>query len=334
MKSGYERADRSGVSPEHKAAGVSGPRLLSSYRFVDYATQAYVAVVGLLILVFHNRTVPHWGALVGAHAAVLVCLHLLVGTRSRTEGRPQPILRFLCDFYPVLLYAGFYAETGSLNRMFIQEYLDPMAIRCDQALFGFQPSLRFMEKLPLLAVSELFYASYFSYYIMIAGVGVALYRKSRGAFFHYISVVSFVFYICYLCYIVLPIIGPPVFFGHIAGYHLPVAYQALEAYAYYPKAVQSGPFYHLMGFIYRFFEAPGAALPSSHVAVALCTVFFSFLYLRPLRYPHLIVALLLCAATVYCRYHYVIDVLSGALTALLLVPLGTRLYRKVDGLQR
>ncbi|MGH7969306.1 MAG: hypothetical protein ACREIC_11325, partial [Limisphaerales bacterium] len=173
MKSGYERADWSGATPEHEAAAVSGPKLLGSYRFVDYATQAYVAVVGLLILAFHNRTVPHWGALVGAHAAVLVCIHLLVRTRSRREGRPPPILRFFCDFYPVLLYAGFYAETGSLNRMFIQEYLDPVAIRCDQAMFGFQPCLLFMEKFPFLAVSELFYASYFSYYMMIVGVGVA-----------------------------------------------------------------------------------------------------------------------------------------------------------------
>ena len=32
------------------------------------------------------------------------------------------------------------------------------------------------------------------------------------------------------------------------------------------------------------FEAPGAGFPSSHVAVALCTVYFSFRYLRPIRY--------------------------------------------------
>ena len=85
-----------------------------------------------------------------------------------------------------------------------------------------------------------------------------------------------------------------------------------------------------MAFIYRHFETPGAAFPSSHVAVAFCTVYFSFLYLRPIRYFHLLVAILLSLATVYCRYHYVIDVLAGALTALLLAPLGNWLYAKFE----
>jgi membrane-associated phospholipid phosphatase len=76
------------------------------------------------------------------------------------------------------------------------------------------------------------------------------------------------------------------------------------------------------------FEAPGAALPSSHVAVALCTVFFSFRYLRRIRYLHLAVALLLCLSTVYCRYHYVVDALAGLAAAALLIPTGNWLYLK------
>jgi len=37
---------------------------------------------------------------------------------------------------------------------------------------------------------------------------------------------------------------------------------------------------------------------------------------------------LLCVSTVYCRYHYVVDVFAGVLTALVLVPLGNKLYFK------
>ena len=44
--------------------------------------------------------------------------------------------------------------------------------------------------------------------------------------------------------------------------------------------------------------------------------------------PHLVVVILLCLATIYCHYHYVVDVLAGALTAAMLVPLGNWLYRK------
>ena len=64
------------------------------------------------------------------------------------------------------------------------------------------------------------------------------------------------------------------------------------------------------------------------MAVALCTVFFSFRYLRRIRYAHLAVAGLLCLSTVYCRYHYVVDVLTGLVAAAVLIPLGNGLYFK------
>jgi membrane-associated phospholipid phosphatase len=40
------------------------------------------------------------------------------------------------------------------------------------------------------------------------------------------------------------------------------------------------------------------------------------------------VVILLCLATVYCRYHYVVDAVAGALTAAALIPLGNWLYFK------
>jgi membrane-associated phospholipid phosphatase len=294
------------------------------YTFVDYATQGYIALTGLLILCFHNGTVSHWPWRVGAHALAMVLIHCLILWWAR--GRPARPLDFLRHFYPVLLYTALFVETGSLNRMFFKEYLDPVVAQWEQQIFGCQPSVLFMQKLPWQVVSELFYISYFSYYIMIAGVGIALFLRSRQQFFHYVSVVSFLFYVCYLIYIILPVIGSRAFFRQVDGYMLPGPTQQLAVTDAYPDSVQAGVFFQIMKWIYRVFEAPGAAFPSSHVAVALCTVYFSFRYLRPIRYVHLAVACLLCLSTVYCRYHYVVDVLAGLLTAAVLVPLGNWLY--------
>jgi membrane-associated phospholipid phosphatase len=298
------------------------------YTFVDYATQAYIALVGLLILCFHNNTVPNWLRLLGAHAACLVLIHLLIQAHARHKS--VKVLDFLRHFYPVLLYTAFFIETGSLNRMFFSNYLDPLVAQWEQQLFGCQPSVLFMLKLPWLVVSELFYVSYFSYYIMIAGVGIALFLRSRQQFFHYLSVVSFLFYVCYLIYIVLPVIGSRAFFRQVEGYSLPAATQHLAVTDAYPEAVQAGLFFNIMKWVYRVFEAPGAALPSSHVAVALCTVVFSFRYLRRIRYLHLAVAVLLCLSTIYCRYHYVVDVLAGLVTAAVVIPTGNWLYFKFE----
>jgi membrane-associated phospholipid phosphatase len=365
---------------------------LKRYTFVDYASQGYSALAGLLILCFHNRTVPCWGWLVAAHVAGLGLVHWLVegrgvdsleqgrqagpeltprawrkenfvatfvatfvglavsrqswrqrlrqrlgiggfGTGSAPNGTASLLARtrdFLRHFYPVLLYLWFFCETGWVNRMFFTEYMDPLAVGWDQAVFGCQPGIVLIQRMPWLALSEPLYAAYFSYYPMIGGVGLALFLRDRRQFFHYISVVSFVFYLCYVVYIFVPIIGPRTFFEPMHGYMMPEEFHRFAPVTAYPEAIQSGPCFRLMSFVYRVFEAPGAAIPSSHVAVALCTVYFSFSYLRRIRYPHLVLALILCFSTVYCRFHYGVDALAGAATAAILVPLGNRLYWKFD----
>jgi membrane-associated phospholipid phosphatase len=67
-------------------------------------------------------------------------------------------------------------------------------------------------------------------------------------------------------------------------------------------------------------------MPSSHVAVAITTLWFSFRYLPRIRLVHLTVTILLCLSTVYCRFHYAVDVVAGVLVAAVLVPLGNWLY--------
>ncbi len=302
-------------------------RGMKHYAFIDYATQAYLLLVGWLILLFHNETVPEWACLVLGHAIGLGLVHLLI--RSQAVRTPGAVLDFLRHFYPVLLYTAFYRETGALNQMFLSEYLDPSLIRLEERLFGLQPSLALMERLPYRMLSEILYAAYFSYYLMIGGVGLALYLRNRGQFFHYVSVVSFVFYVCYVLYIFLPVMGPRIFFRELEEYHLPEDVQP-AADPVFPEAVKSGPFYQIMAIIYRYFEAPGAAFPSSHVAVAICTLYFSIRYLRPIRHLHGVLVILLCLSTIYCRYHYVVDVLAGVLTAAVLIPLGNSLYFKFE----
>jgi len=83
-----------------------------------------------------------------------------------------------------------------------------------------------------------------------------------------------------------------------------------------------------MRFLYSTFETGGGAFPSSHVAAAICVLFFSWPHLLRARYLILAATLALSFATVYCRYHYAVDVVAGALTAAVLLPIGEWLYRR------
>ena len=319
-----EPGDPKPLVPGQGARTAQGGRLLfRDYAFVDWVTQGYIALAGLLVAVLHGSSVPHRELLVAVHVAALLVIHLLIrSARLRPQCR---VLDFLRSFYPVLLYLGFYSEIGMIDHMLFPGFLDPFFIRLDARIFGVQPSLFLMAAIPYRPLSELLYASYFSYYVMIAGIGLALYLRNRRQFLHFLSVVTFTFCCCYLLFDLFPVMGPRIFYEQVPGYSLPADLHPAVVPAV-PEAVAGGPFFLLMGWIYRTFETGGAAFPSAHVAIALATLWFSFRYLRPIRWLHLVVVVLLCLSTVYCRYHYAVDVAGGILVAALLVPLGSRLF--------
>lgn len=298
---------------------------LKHYSFVDYATQGYVLFVGLIILVFHGARLSNWPWLLLIQVVILVLVHGLIQLAARRPAN-RPI-GFLREFYPVPLYIWFYRETELLNQMTSVGYLDVYFLRAEKGLFGWQPGLELMLRFPARWLAEVMYAAYCSFYFMIAGIGLALLLRDRRQFRHFIAVVSFVLYVCYAIYIFLPVVGPRIVDLHLAGVVLPPEVLPDGSLAV-PESVRGAIWYQIMAWVYEHFESAGAAFPSSHVAVALGTLYFSFRYLRRIRYLHLLAVILLCISTVYGRYHYVVDVIGGMVTAALLLPLGNWLYFK------
>jgi membrane-associated phospholipid phosphatase len=296
---------------------------VSGYRLVDYLTQGYLAFAGLFVLVFHGDRLLGWPRYLGAHAATMVAVHILIRVGNRNA-----FLRMLRAFYPMILFSFLYVETHVLDDLIRPTPLDGWFIDADQRLFGTQLCRTMMQRLPYRLVSELLYAAYASYYVMVFGVGMLIYLRHRQAFYKYMTVVAFVFYICYAIYAFLPVMGP---IGTVGGetFHGQLAEVRPRTM---PPQLDRGPMRKVMGFIYGHVEPEkgGAAFPSSHVAVALATLCFSWTCLRRLRYLHLAAVVLLCLATVYCGYHYAVDVLAGLLAAAVLVPLGAILYDRLD----
>ena len=230
---------------------------LQRYTFVDYVTQGYIALVGLIILLLHGPRVPLWPFLLLAHAVGLVLIHLLIQLQTR---RPANCgLDFLRHIYPILLYSGFYQETGLLSQMLHSGYLDPHFLRLERWMFGWQPGLELMERFPSREVSEVLYAAYFSYYLTVVGVALALLLRDRRQFAHFIAVVSLVFYVCYLTFIFTPVVGPRILGHGIVAQPLPADVTPASPLTT-PAAVQAGVFFQIMAWIYQLRSA-GRGLP-------------------------------------------------------------------------
>jgi membrane-associated phospholipid phosphatase len=72
-------------------------------------------------------------------------------------------------------------------------------------------------------------------------------------------------------------------------------------------------------FVYSVGENPGAAFPSSHVAVTFLVAWWGSKHFKRMRIFYWLTCLFLSISTVYCIFHYAVDVLAGLLLGILAV---------------
>ncbi len=211
------------------------------------------------------------------------------------------VLHFFRYWYQPITYTFFYEAVCSLNHFMIPHNLDPFFQHLDRMLFGMQPSVEMARRISAKPVAEFMYIFYFSYYLLIPILGFSLYCGRRRLFPGFLLRVSAVFYVCYVFFVLLPVIGPDTM-----GVAPPPGYI----------------FHDIMAFIYKHGEIGGGSFPSSHVAVALTVTLVAAKYRpRMFRYFFLPDVILLSIATVYLRYHYVVDVFAGIATTFVILAL-------------
>ncbi|MEC5394372.1 phosphatase PAP2 family protein [Bergeyella sp. RCAD1439] len=200
----------------------------------------------------------------------------------------------------LLAYAALsvlYKETALLNRLFLPS-VDPMLMAWDEKIFGEQPALVFSQVLSHPFFSEMMYFGYFAYYLMPVVLLFYLYRYRPGLLesFGFLVIASFLSY--YVFFIFVPAFGPQFFF--------PFPENQIQAH---------GIFGRIIKLIQQNGEAPTAAFPSSHVAVAVIILLWVWTHKREWLFYFLPVVVLLMFSTVYIKAHYFVDVVGGLASA-------------------
>jgi len=275
-----------------------------SLNIVDHCTFAYNGVVLALVLLFHSR-IPQWRLLILPNIiaiAVVLLLALVVGDRAAL------VPRLVRNLAPLGFFLAMYIQIGSINHIVFPDFLDPLFIRIEENIFGFQPAVVFAQRFPQNWIAEYMHFAYATYYLLFPGLGAFLYlRREKPAFLDYMFSLCATMYVCLLTYILLPVRGA-------------VSFGLGDA----PESA-SLPFTAAMAWIYRHLETEGAAFPSSHVAIATLVLYYTVRYARSAAWVVGPLVISLITATVYCRYHYAIDVLAGLATAAILIPLWRRI---------
>lgn len=296
---------------------------------VEKISLIYNLLTTILILFMFPRMDHPWRmlsdrALIAAMTFALMYLYRLAPCRFSAFIRIAVQMALLSYWYP---------DTFEFNRLLPN--LDHVFASAEQFIFGFQPSVTFCEKLPMMWMSEPFNLGYFSYYPMIFIV-VVYYFLFRFELFEKVSFVLVTsFFIYYFIYIFVPVAGPQFYFPAIGMDNvLNGIFPNIGDYFNTNAELLPGPGYE-HGFFYNMVEAsqqvgerPTAAFPSSHVGISTLLMIMAyrangklFAFLLPFYF-------LLCCATVYIQAHYVIDAVAGFLTAIMLYYVVTWMYKK------
>ncbi len=216
------------------------------------------------------------------------------------------LVQFFRLFYPQLLYLFFYQQAIRLSHFFFGgRSFDAVFAHADQAIFSFQPSIRFHELFSGIApINELFFFGYFSFFGLMTIGWWVLYAKRRVAeAVSTLTIVTFSFYTLYIFYALFPVEGPK--------YYFPTLHQ--EWYSNF-----NGYFFTaLMKQLFDHVDLAGAAFPSSHVAISTLSLLLNLRHSRRLAAVFLPITVVLIFSTVYIYAHYAVDVFAGLFVAVL-----------------
>jgi len=265
-------------------------KFISRVRPIDIATLAYIFVELLLILIFMTDK-PEWpymGLFYGSSACiVLLIVNFPVGEKNE-------LWMIVRTIYPMFLFVIFYRAIAPQIFIVFDRPFDWMVHGIELKVLGGDPAF-FMQRYLEIWLNEIMSFGYFSYYLQFP-IAVALFilLKKQKSLEKIILASSVTFYICYIIFILYPVTGPRFYLEDI--YYLPIV----------------GPiFTPLVRKIVDFGGHYGAAMPSSHCAIALVIAWRISKDIPKLAIPAIVMLILLCASTVYGRFHYLTDVFFG-----------------------
>ena len=281
-------------------------KILSFLAPVDVVSIVFLFFLVVLNLIFLAR-IPDWAEIVGLNVAVII---LIITLAYWAEKKKTKLLIGLHRFYNYLIVLFVFKEIYLMVRPIHSVDYDTLFISIDWWMFDVHPTqwiMRFAH--PLL--TEILQISYFSYYILFILLGVELYRRFPiEEFDHGAFLVVYGFYLSYLGYFLLPAIGPR--FTLHDFYSLNKELPGLFFTPWMRDFINAGESIS--------FSMSNAAelvqrdvFPSGHTQLTLIVVYLGHWYKLKTRWIMTVLAGLLIIATVYLRYHYVVDLLGGVL---------------------
>ncbi len=292
---------------------------LRSLRPVDALTVAFALLVTLVALVFAQK-VGAWVYLVPINLAASIGLIVLA---RRDLSSQNAFLRFVHNWYPVpIIFLAFKEVYVIIQSLRLSDW-DPLLIAIDRAIFHVDPTVWVAQfASPLL--TEILQIAYVSYYFIMLTLGVeVLLSGDRRRFSFVMFAVTYGFFLSYLGYVAFPAVGPRFTLNSFEGLStdLPGLYLT-DTLRDFINSGESIP----RDVVNPIAFAQRDAFPSGHTQMTLIVMFLAQRYRLKSRWALHVMGTLLIISTVYLRYHYVVDLLGGALFMIFTVRSAPKIF--------
>jgi membrane-associated phospholipid phosphatase len=224
----------------------------------------------------------------------ILTMAAVLGARYLVERVRWEPLRVVLDLAPVSYILAVYFNLDPLIDLHTTGTHDDWLIAAELRLFGGHVSL-WLERFMWAPVTELLFGAYSIYYAVPLSLGLALRLSGRQRDFEFaLLAVPLAFLLNYLGYIAVPAIGPRFTLEH--AYAGP-----LQGYALTQYSVEA----------FRHVPTLRDCFPSGHTGITLLTLVLAWRSLRWLFWVLLPIGVLIVAATIWCRFHYLVDLVAA-----------------------
>jgi membrane-associated phospholipid phosphatase len=283
---------------------------------------ALIGIVAITGKVPDTFAPPMWRVLRRLHVYFVACVAVggavwiaRAPLPARADAPRSRLLRLARDFAPFYGVAVLYEALAQLTPLLRPQVVDAALIRIDRAWLGVDAAL-WMERFASPALSWALAACYGSYFVLPAGLAVALYALGEHALFRDLMLAGvFAAALAFTGYLLVPAVGPYAFQAELFPHRLP-------GNAYCPSFVRM---------IDDFRGVARDCFPSLHVAHATVVAVIALRFRRWLFAALSPILFGLVVATVYLRMHYAVDLVAGAAVgvgAVTLAPFVNRRWRR------
>lgn len=282
---------------------------MTSLKWVDRLAVAYLLGAGVLLL---PGAATDWLYSLFAGLHLLAVAGIVALARASLRSR---LLRGIRDMYPLLLLLALYGEVDLLVRLYHEPPgFDALVNQWDQWLFGASLHLYLDQWLSGSKWTELFHFLYLSYYLLLIGAFLYVWRVRPSTMPRFTFVVTGMFISFVVVFIAFPVAGPLI--QPDISLTTEGICPTLVAWIYAPLTING---------------ISAGAFPSSHVGMSVGIA----LFLAPRSWWGRIalgaLVLGIAASTVYGRFHYAIDAVAGLVAGGVLYLIWMRLYTFLAG---